>query len=81
MVDSGLPGSRHGSKLGKEMMQSRHSESASADQILGEPHDQVVIHGHQHPLAERSLAPACAPPVRYIAALSVQPLSWAILVE
>ena len=32
---------------GKEMMQSRHSESASADQILGEPHDQVVIHGRQ----------------------------------
>ena len=40
----------------------------SAGEIFGEPDDQVVVHGHQHPLAQRPLALACAPAVRYIAA-------------
>jgi hypothetical protein len=53
----------------------------SADEILREPDDQIVIHGHRHPLAQRPLALACAPAVRNIAAPSIQPLSWAILVE
>jgi len=33
----------------------------SADEILGEPHDQLVIHDHLHPFAERPLALAGAP--------------------
>jgi hypothetical protein len=53
----------------------------SADQILGEPDDQVVIHGHLHPLAQRPLTLACAPGVGDIAALPVKPLSRAIFVE
>src|SRR5580693_6036098 len=53
----------------------------SDDEILGEPDDQVVIHGHLHAFAERPLAPACAPAVGGIAAPSVQPLSRAVLVE
>jgi hypothetical protein len=40
----------------------------SAGEIFGEPDDQVVVHGHRHPLAQRPLALACAPAVRYIAA-------------
>jgi hypothetical protein len=43
----------------------------SADEILGEPDDQVVIDGHPHPFAERLLTPACAPAVGDIAAPSV----------
>jgi len=54
---------------------------SSANEILGEPDDQVVIDGHLHPFAERLLTPACAPAVGDIAAPSVQPLSRAILVE
>src|SRR6266567_1046201 len=53
----------------------------SADEILGEPDDQVVINGHLHPFAERLLAPARAPAVGDIATPSIQPLSRAILVE
>ena len=50
----------------------------SADEILGEPDDQVVIDTHLHPLAKRPLTLACAPAVRDIAAASVQPLRRAI---
>ena len=53
----------------------------SADEILGEPDDQVVIHGHLHSHAQWALTPACAPAVGEIAAPSVQPLSRVILVE
>jgi len=53
----------------------------SADEILGEPDDQVVVHGHLHAFADWPLAAACAPAVGDIAASSVQPLSRAILVE
>ena len=53
----------------------------SADEILGKPDDQVVIHGHRHAFAEGPLAPACAPAVGDIAAPSAQPLSRTILVE
>jgi len=53
----------------------------SADEILGEPDDQVVIHGHLHAFAEGPLAAACASAVGDIAASSVQPLSRAVLVE
>ena len=51
----------------------------SADEILGEPDDQVVIHGHLHTFAEGLLAPACAPAVGDIAAPCVQPLRRAIV--
>jgi len=53
----------------------------SADEILGEPDDQVVIDGQLHPFAERLLTSARATAVRDIAAPSVQPLGWAVLVE
>src|SRR6516164_7801379 len=53
----------------------------SADEILGEPDDQVVIDRHLHPLAKRPLTLACAPAVGDIAAASVQPLRRAIFVE
>ena len=53
----------------------------SADEILREPDDEVVIHDHLHAFAEGPPAPACAPAVGDVAAPSVQPLSWAILVE
>ena len=53
----------------------------SAGEILGQPDDHVVIHGHVHPLAQRPLPLACAPAVRNIATLSVQPLNWAIFIE
>src|ERR1700747_3204410 len=45
----------------------------SADEILGEPDDQVVIHGHLHAFGQRPLSPACAPAVGDIATPSVQP--------
>ena len=54
---------------------------ASAGEVLCEPHDQVVVHGSLHPFAERLLAPARSSAVRNVAALSVQPLSRAVLVE
>ena len=53
----------------------------STDEILGEPDDQVVIHGHLHAFAERPLAPAGAPSVGDISAPSVDQLSRAVLVE
>jgi len=53
----------------------------SADEILGEPDDQVVIDRHLHPLAKRPLTLACAAAVGDIAAASVQPQRRAIFVE
>jgi hypothetical protein len=41
---------------------------SSADEILGEPDDQVIIDGDPHPFAERLLTPACAPAVGDIVA-------------
>ena len=40
------------------LMPLRCSIDVSVGEIVGEPHDQVVVHGHVHPLAERPLAPA-----------------------
>jgi hypothetical protein len=40
----------------------------SAGEIFGEADDQVIVHGHQHSVAQQPLALACAPAVRYIAA-------------
>jgi hypothetical protein len=53
----------------------------SADEILREPDDQVVVYAHLHVFPEWPLALACASAVGDISALSVHPLSRAVLVE
>src|ERR1019366_1057042 len=53
----------------------------SAGEVFGQPHDQVVIHGHVPSLTERFPAPARAPAIRNTATLCVQPLSGTVFVE